>query len=350
MAIAPREALIIDAVRTPRGKGRKASADRPGGALADTHPQALLATCLRALEARNPIAASDVDDVVAGCVNQAGDQGACIARMAVLAAGWPDSVPGVSLNRFCGSGLQGVNFAAMGIASGQQDLVVGGGVESMSRQSLGSEGAGLDGNNAALRALYPLVPQGIGADLIATLEGFDRDSVDAFAAASQRKAAEAIADGRFARGIVPVHDADGETVLDRDELPRPEATIESLATLAPAFVALGAHAPEGDETYDEMALRVYPQVHRIEHVHHAGNSSGIVDGAGAVLLASGELAASRGLAPRARILATATAGTEPVIMLTAPGPARASAPSPAPGCASTTSICGRSTRLSPACP
>ncbi len=321
MATTPREAVIIDAVRTPRGRGRKASKGRPGGALADTHPQALLATCLRALEARNPIEVSDVDDVVAGCVSQAGDQGACIARMSALAAGWPDSVPGVTLNRFCGSGLQGVNFAVMGIASGQQDLVVGGGVESMSRQPLGSDGAGLDGNNADLRARYPLVPQGIGADLIATLEGFDRRSVDVFAAESQRKAAEAIADGRFGRSIVPVCDAAGETVLERDELPRPETTADSLAALEPAFVGLGAHAPEGGETYDEMAMRTYPQVDRIEHVHHAGNSSGIVDGAGAVLLASGEFAASRDLKPRARVVATATAGSEPVIMLTAPGPA-----------------------------
>ncbi len=316
------EAWIIDAVRTPRGKGKKATPEKPGGALAETHPQELMATCLRALAERNPVELLDVDDVVVGCVNQAGDQGACIGRMSVLLAGWPQEVTGVSLNRFCGSGLQGVNFAAMGVLSGQQDLVVGGGVESMSRQPLGSDGAGLDGNNPDLRARHAMVPQGISADLIATLEGFSRESLDAYALESQRRAGRAMAEGRFDAGLVPVLNRDGDVVLGHDELPRPDTTIEALAALSPSFEKLGAHAPNGTgETFDQMALRVYPEANRIEHRHHPGNSSGIVDGAGAVLIASDAYARARGLEPRARIHTLATAGAEPVIMLTAPGPA-----------------------------
>jgi acetyl-CoA C-acetyltransferase len=310
------EAWIIDAVRTPRGKGKKDT-----GALASTHPQELMATTLRALAARNAIDVRDVDDVVVGCVSQAGDQGACIARNAVLLAQWPQEVTGVSLNRFCGSGLQGVNFALMGVMSGQQQLVVGGGVESMSRQPIGSDGAGLDGNNPDLRALYPMVPQGISADLIATLEGFTRAQLDTFAVASQARAAAALQAGRFARSIVPVKDQEGKIVLAHDEYPRPGTTVETLATLKPSFEALGAYRPYNGESFDDMALRVYPQAGAIQHVHHAGNSSGIVDGAGAVLIASPEYARSHGLKPRARVLSLATAGAEPVIMLTAPTPA-----------------------------
>lgn len=310
------EAWIIDAVRTPRGKGKQ-----DVGALAHTHPQELMATTLRALAARNAIDPHDVDDVVVGCVSQAGDQGACIARNAVLLAQWPQEVTGVSLNRFCGSGLQGVNFALMGVMSGMQQLVVGGGVESMSRQPIGSDGAGLDGNNPDLRALYPLVPQGISADLIATLEGFTRAQLDTFAAASQAKAATALREGRFARSIVPVQDREGNIVLEHDEYPRPDTTVETLATLKPAFEALGAYRPYNGDSFDEMALRVYPHVQAIQHVHHAGNSSGIVDGAGAVLIAAPAYARAHGLKPRARVLSLATAGAEPVIMLTAPTPA-----------------------------
>jgi acetyl-CoA C-acetyltransferase len=254
-------------------------------------------------------------------VSQAGDQGACIARSAVLLAQWPQEVTGVSLNRFCGSGLQGVNFALMGVMSGQQQLVVGGGVESMSRQPIGSDGAGLDGNNPDLRALHPMVPQGISADLIATLEGFPRQQLDTFAVASQTRAAAALQAGRFARGVVPVKDQEGKIVLAHDEYPRPGTTVETLATLKPSFEALGAHRPYNGESFDDMALRVYPQAGTIQHVHHAGNSSGIVDGAGAVLIASPEYARSHGLKPRARVLSLATAGAEPVIMLTAPTPA-----------------------------
>jgi acetyl-CoA C-acetyltransferase len=310
------EAWIIDAVRTPRGKGRK-----DVGALVQTHPQELMATTLRALATRNALDPHDVDDVVVGCVSQAGDQGACIARNAVLLAQWPQEVTGVSLNRFCGSGLQGVNFALMGVMSGQQQLVVGGGVESMSRQPIGSDGAGLDGNNPDLRALHPIVPQGISADLIATLEGFTRERLDAFAAASQAKAAAALQHGWFAKSVVPVQDKAGQIVLDHDEYPRPGTTVETLATLKPSFEAMGAYRPDNGESFDEMALRVYPQAGTIRHVHHAGNSSGIVDGAGAVLIASPEYARAHGLQPRARVRSLATVGAEPVIMLTAPTPA-----------------------------
>jgi acetyl-CoA C-acetyltransferase len=310
------EAWIIDAVRTPRGKGKK-----DAGALAAIHPQELLATTLRALAARNDFDPRDVDDVVAGCVTQAGDQGACIARSAVLLAQWPQEVTGVSLNRFCGSGLQGVNFALMGVMSGQQDLVVGGGVESMSRQPIGSDGAGLDGNNAELRQFHPMVPQGISADLIATLEGFSRTELDAFAAESQARAARAMQAGRFARSLVPVKDNTGRVVLDHDEYARPGTTVETLSTLKASFEALGAMRPYNGESLDEMALRVYPEAGKIQHVHHAGNSSGIVDGAAAVLIASPAYARAHGLTPRARVLSLTTVGAEPVIMLTAPTPA-----------------------------
>ena len=310
------EAWIIDAIRTPRGRGRK-----DVGALANTHPQELMATTLRALAGRQAFDTRDVDDVVVGCVSQAGDQGACIARSAVLLAQWPHEVTGVSLNRFCGSGLQGVNFALIEVMSGQQQLVAGGRVESMSRQPIGSDGSGLDGNNPALRDLYPMVPQGISADLIATLEGFSRDQLDTFAATSQDKAAAALQAGWFAKSIVPVQDDAGTTVLDHDEYPRPGTTAATLATLKPSFEAMGAMRPYDGESLDEMALRVYPQMQHIAHVHHASNSSGIVDGAGAVLIASPEYARAHGLRPRARVLSLATAGAEPVIMLTAPTPA-----------------------------
>ena len=317
-----REAWIIDAVRTPRGKGKKGTPEKPGGALSETHPQELLATCLRALAERNPIQVRDVSDVVAGCVSQAGEQGACVARNAVLLAQWPTEISAVTLNRFCGSGLQGVNFAVMGILSGQQDLAVGGGVESMSRQPMGSDGAGLDGHSPGLRALHPMVPQGISADLIATLEGFSREDLDRFALGSQHKAAAAIADNRFAHSLLPVKDAQGKVVLEQDEYPRADTTLEGLGTLPPAFEGLGAYDPyDTGETFDEMGLRVYPQAGKINHVHHAGNSSGIVDGASAVLVASNDYAEAHGLKPRARIRSVATVGSEPVIMLTAPTPA-----------------------------
>lgn len=311
------EAWIIDAVRTPRGKGKKET-----GALSGIHPQELLAQCLGALRDRTGIDVRDVEDVVAGCVTQAGEQGACIARLSVLAAGWSHEATGVTLNRFCGSGQQAVNFAAMGVMAGQQDLVIGGGVESMSRCPMGADGAGLDGHNPRLTELHPLVPQGISADLIATLEGFSREDCDRFAARSQERAALAQKEGHFDRSLIPVRNAAGTIVLDRDEHPRAGTTVESLAKLPPSFEAMGAYVPKGDtRSFDQRAKERYPKVDRIQHVHHAGNSSGIVDGAAAVLVASPAYATAHGLRPRARIVATATAGDEPVIMLTAPVPA-----------------------------
>ncbi|WP_437904846.1 acetyl-CoA C-acetyltransferase [Sorangium sp. So ce327] len=312
-----RDVFIVDAVRTPRGRGKAGK-----GALSGVHPQELLAQTLNRLAEKTGIRKQDVEDVVVGCVTQAGEQGACIARTAILAAGWPDIVTGVTVNRFCGSGAQAVNFAAMGVMSGQQEVAVGGGVESMSRVPMGSDGAPLDGNNLALRKKLAMVPQGISADLIATIEGFSREDVDRFALESQRKAERAAGEGRFAKSLFTVVDLDGKPLLDRDEHPRAGATMEALAKLEPAFASLGSTpmGPAG-ETVDALALARYPQVAAIRHVHTAGNSSGIVDGAAVVLLASGDYVKAHGLAPRARIRATATAGAEPVIMLTAPAPA-----------------------------
>jgi acetyl-CoA C-acetyltransferase len=311
-------AYIIDAVRTPRGRGK------PGkGALSHIHPQELLAQTLKQLVQRTGVETRDIEDVVAGCVTQAKDQGADIARMAVLAAGWPDEVTGVALNRFCGSGLQAINFAAMGVMSGMQHVVVAGGVESMSRVPINAEGSNNDGNNVQLRKKVFQVPQGISADLIASLEGFSRRDVDQFALESQRRAAQAQQEGRFARSLFPVRDPEtGQVALEQDEHPRPGTTLEGLSQLEPAFTELGKMAVgfQG-ETFDELALLRYPQVQHLHHVHTAGNSSGIVDGAAAVLVASKAYSKAHGLKPRARIRAMATVGTEPVIMLTGPAPA-----------------------------
>jgi acetyl-CoA C-acetyltransferase len=309
------EAYIIDAVRTPRGRGKKGK-----GALTEIHPQELLAQTLNRLAERTGIDRGEVDDVVVGCVSQAGEQGANLARHAVLAADWPVHVSGVSLNRFCGSGLQAVNFAAMGVMSGAQELVVGGGVESMSRQPMGSDGAGPDGHNLLLRAKHPQVPQGISADLIATLEGFGREELDRFALRSQQRAAEAQRECRFSRSLFPVVDpATGAVALEKDEFLRPDTTLEGLTALEPSFAALGATpvGPHG-ETLDQVALARYPQAGEIRHLHTAGSSSGIVDGAAAVLLASEGYVRSRGLQPRARIRSMATHAEDPLIMLTAP--------------------------------
>jgi len=312
------DAWIIDAVRTPRGKGK------PGaGALSDTHPQDLLSLCLNALKNRNGFDPLDVEDLVAGCVMQVGEQGGDIARSAVLNAGWPvEAASGVTLNRFCGSGQQAVNFAAMGVMSGMQDLVIGGGVESMSRNPMGSDKSGLDGHNPHLRGLHRMVPQGISADLIATIEGFSREDLDAFAAESQRRCAAAQKNGRFDQSLIPVVDHDGKSILEQDEYPRAGTTKESLAKLEPAFAGLGGYKPKGESrSFDQCALDLYTQIDKIAHVHHAGNSSGIVDGASAVLLANPDYAKAHDLKPRARILATANAASEPIIMLTAPTPA-----------------------------
>ena len=306
---------VIDAVRTPRGRGK------PGkGALSGVHPQELLAQVLRALEARGAVAARDVDDVLVGCVSQVNDQGSNLARNAVLAAGWPIEVGGSTVNRFCGSGLQAVNFAAMAVASGATDLVVAGGVESMSRVPIGSDGGGLDGNNLLLRKRIFQVPQGISADLIATLDGTTRAQVDELALRSQQLATRALAEGRFARSLVPVKDPEsGKVLLEKDESPRADTTLAGLAALAPSFEGMGQAVvgPNG-ETLDAMALAAHPGPAAIRHVHTAGNSSGLADGAAAIALASERWVKERGVRPRARIRAVATIGSDPILMLTAP--------------------------------
>ena len=311
------KALILDAVRTPRGRGKAGK-----GSLSAIHPQELLAQTLDAVVQRAGVSAAAVDDVVVGSVSQVGEQGANIARNAVLAAGWPQEVSGVSLNRFCGSGLQAVAMAAYGAASGFQQLIVAGGVESMSRVPMGSDGGGQDGHNARLRERVFQIPQGISADLIATREGFTRAELDAFAADSHRKATIAVEQGRFTRSLVPVVDpATGQVVLARDELVRPDTNLASLAKLAPSFVELGklAVTPDG-RTLDAIALAQFADTPRIDHLHTAGNSSPLTDGAAAVLIGAEEFARAHGLRPRAIIKSIATIGSDPVLMLTAPAP------------------------------
>jgi acetyl-CoA C-acetyltransferase len=308
--------LIVDGVRTPRGEGK------PSGALHGIHPQELLAQILNALRERVGFDARHVDDVVVGNGSNEGDHSACIGRLSVLAAGWPVEAPGFTLNRYCGSGQQAVALGAMGILAGYQDLVVAGGVESMSRFTLDATSGSPDAGNEGLRQRYPLVPQGISADLIATLEGFSREDVDRVAVASQQRAESAISEGRFDRSVVPVHHADGALALDRDEHPRPGTTMDGLAKLRPSFEAMGIRVVDGyDDSFDNMTRTVYPDAGEIRHVHHAGNSSGVVDGAAAMLLASSDWARSHGVRARARVVMHAVAGTDPVIMLTAPGPA-----------------------------
>jgi acetyl-CoA C-acetyltransferase len=310
------KALIVDGVRTPRGRGKAT------GSLHPIHPQELLAQVLRALIGRVGIAPSDVEDVITGNGLMEGEHGSDIARLSVLAAGWPVEIPGTSLNRFCGSGQQAVTFAAMSISSGQQDVVVGSGVESMSRWPAAQGIITIDGGNPNLRRQHPIVPQGISADLIATIEGFTRSEVDEYALQSQQRAATAMAEARFANSVVPVTHADGTVALDHDEFARPNTTLEGLAALAPSFLEMGrTEFPGYDRSFDAMCRQVYPEVGEIDHVHHAGNSSGVVDGASAILLASEEYVTAHGLRARARIVQTAVVGAEPVIMLTAPGPA-----------------------------
>src|SRR5882724_4009517 len=309
---------IIDAARTPRGRGKM---DK--GALSGVHPQELFAQVLTGLQQRLGFDAREVDDVIAGCVSQVGEQGANLARNAVLAAGWPYEVSAVSLNRFCSSGLQAIHFGAMGVASGAMDLVIAGGVESMSRVPMGSDGGGQDGDNLHLRERVFQIPQGISADLIATLEGFTRENLDAVALRSQKNAARAMAEDRFAKSLLPVRDPfTGAVVLEHDEFPRPDTTAEGLATLKASFLNLGqtAAGPNG-ETFDQLALGVYPDARLIQHLHTAGNSSGLSDGAAAVVLASEQYVQRNEIKPRARIRAMATVGSEPVIMLTGPAPA-----------------------------
>ena len=310
------EAWIIDGVRSPRGGGK------PGvGSLTHIHPQRVLAQVLNHLKDHAGFDPADVEDVIMGNNSGVGDHSMDIARMATLDAGWPVTVPGVTLHRFCGSGQQAVNMAAMNIMSGMNDLLVAGGVESMSRPAPLSVD-GFTANNTHLYAQYPLIPQGISADLIATLEGFSREDCDRLAVESQRRAAEAIDAGRFKRSVVPIYNDDGTVALDHDEHPRPGTTLESIAALNPSFAKMGIMNPPNDtRTYDGICMAVYPQVKEVNHVHHAGNSSGVVDGASALLLASPDYAKAHGLKPRARVVQTAVAGAEPVIMLTAPAPA-----------------------------
>ena len=311
-----REAWIIDAVRSPRGRGK------PGvGSLSHLHPQRCMAQVLNGLREKVGFDPADIEDVVAGCGAGSGDHAHDIARMSVLDAQWPLSVTGVTLHRFCGSGQQAVNFAAMGVMSGQQEAVIGGGVEFMSRYAP-THADGFHANNEHLYKLHPQVPQGISADLIATIEGFSREDVDAYGVESQTRAHRSIEDGRFNDALVPIYNEDGSLALDRDEHPRPGTTLESLADLKPSFAGMVTMQPEGfDRPFNELCKLKYPDVDVIEHVHHAGNSSGVVDGASAVLVTSPEFAKAHGLKPRARIRAAATAGTEPLIMLTAPAPA-----------------------------
>ncbi len=302
------EAMIFDALRTPRGRGRK------DGSLYEVKPVSLLAGVLRELRRRHDFDTAQVEDVVMGCVTPVGDQGGCIAKSAALVAGWDWKVAGMQLNRFCASGLEAVNLAAQKVRSGWEDLVVAGGVESMSRVPMGSDGgAWIADPETNLQTGF--VPQGIGADLLATLEEFSREDVDAFALASQQKAAAARSAGHFARSVVPVQDAIGLPVLAEDEFIKPRTTLEALASLKASFEQMGAMG------FDAVAIRKYPQVERIRHVHTAGNSSGIVDGAAAVLIGSEEKGRALGLAPRARIVATALTGSDPTIMLTGPMPA-----------------------------
>ena len=302
-------ALVYDAIRTPRGKGR------PNGSLHTVKPIDLAVGLVEAIVERNPgLEPGRIDDLVLGIVSPHGEQGADMARATALKAGLPDTVAGMQINRFCASGLDAVNIAAQKVASGWEDLVLAGGVESMSRVPMSSDG-GPWWLDPATNHATGFVPQGVGADLIATLEGFSRTDVDAYAARSQELAAAAEADGRFARSVVPVRDINGQVVLDREEFIRPGTTVETLAKLKPAF------ALPGDVGFDAVALQKYHWVERIEHVHTAGNSSGIVDGAS--LLAIGSEAAGRelGLEPRARIVATAVTGSDSTIMLTGPAPA-----------------------------
>jgi acetyl-CoA C-acetyltransferase len=300
------EAYIFDAVRTPRGKGKK------DGSLHGVTPLRLAETALRALVSRNNFDSAIIDDVVLGCVEPVGEQGACIGRVAALASGYAESVAGVQINRFCASGLEACNMAAAQVMSGQSDMVVGGGVEAMSRVPMGSSGGAWPVDPQSAFDYY-FVPQGISADAIATIWGYSRRDVDAYAVESQQRAHRAWQEGRFARSVVPVVDRNGLTMLARDELVRPETTVESLGALKASFADMGANFG-----FDSVITQRYPQIEQMQHVHHAGNSSGIVDGAAAVLIGTREAGERAGLKPRARIRSFASIGSEPSIMLTGP--------------------------------
>jgi acetyl-CoA C-acetyltransferase len=302
------EAMVFDAIRTPRGRG-KAS-----GSLHEVKPITLLTGVLKELQKRHDLDTAQVDDVVMGCVTPVGEQGSCIAKTAALAAGWDFRASGVQLNRFCASGLEAVNMAAQKVRSGWEDLVVAGGVESMSRVPLGTDrGPWACDPETAFDTAF--IPQGISADLIATLEGFSREQVDAYAMRSQQRAGAARDHGYFKRSVVPVEDAIGDVILDHDEFIRPQTTMEGLAALKTSFDKMG------EMGFDSVAIQRYPQVERIKHVHTPGNSSGIVDGAAAVLIGTEEKGRQLGLTPRARIVSVALSGADPTIMLTGPMPA-----------------------------
>ena len=314
-----REAWIIDAVRTPRGIGKVGK-----GALADIHPQQLAATVLKALADRNNLKTEEVDDIIWGTSSQRGKQGGDMGRMAALDAGYDVRASGVTLDRFCGSGITSVNLAAAQIMSGMEDLVIAGGTEMMSYTSSTASKDGrmlMDSGNLRLRARHPQSHQGVCADAIATLEGISREAVDALALESQKRAARAIAEGRFDKSVVPVHHEDGRLALDKEEFPRPNTTAEGLAALKPSFAPMAEVAiDEKGTTLGGLIREKHPDL-KIEHIHHAGNSSGVVDGAAAILLASPEYARKNGLKPRARIIATANVGDSPTLMLNAPVPA-----------------------------
>ncbi len=303
------DAFIYDAVRTPRGKGR------PDGALHEVTSVALSAGILNAVKARNGLEGHAVEDVIWGNVTQVGEQGGCLARSAVLLSDLDQSIPGLAINRFCASGMEAVNLAANQVKAGAGAAYIAGGVEMMGRVAMGSDGAAIAVDPSLAMKTY-FVPQGISADLIATEYGFTREMADALAVESQRRAGQAWAENRFARSIVPVTDRNGLTLLDRDEYMRPGTDMATLAALKPAFKDMGETMPG----FDKVALMKYPHLERIEHIHHAGNSSGIVDGAAAVLIGNAAFGAAHGLKPRARIRATAKIGTDPTIMLTGPVP------------------------------
>ncbi|MFE3581158.1 acetyl-CoA C-acetyltransferase [Streptomyces vinaceus] len=304
------EAYVYDAIRTPRGRGKA------NGALHGTKPIDLVVGLIDALRERNPgLDPATIDDIVLGVVGPVGDQGSDIARIAAIAAGLPDTVAGVQENRFCASGLEAVNMAAAKVRSGWEDLVLAGGVESMSRVPMASDG-GAWFNDPMTNWDTGFVPQGIGADLIATIEGFSRRDVDEYAALSQERAATAIKEGRFAKSVVPVTDRNGLVVLDQEEFVRPGTTADTLAKLKPSFADIGDLGG-----FDAVALQKYHWIEKIDHVHHAGNSSGIVDGASLVAIGTREAGERNGLAPRARIVSAAVSGSEPTIMLTGPAPA-----------------------------
>lgn len=302
------EAFIFDHLRTPRGKGR------PDGALHSVSPVDLLAQVLVQLRERNALDTALVEDVIAGCGSPIGEQGSAIGRSACLAADYACTVPGQQIHRFCSSGLEAVNLAAAKVSSGQCELVIACGVESMSRIPIGSSGGAWSSDPSLAYKIY-FVPQGIAADLIATLHGFTRNDLDAYAVASQQRAGAAWDAGHFARSVIPVLDSIGMTLLDRDEAIRPRTTMESLAALPAAFTAIG------DMGFDQQAILKYPEVAHIQHDHTAGNSSGIVDGAGGALIGSAAMGARLGLKPRARIRACASVGTDPTLMLSGPTPA-----------------------------